>query len=270
MTDQKAGAALTLHSRRFGTGPRKALALHCSLAHSGAWRGVAGHLGDELTITALDLPGHGKSPVWGGYGDLTAETLKAILPLVTEPVDLIGHSFGGVLSLLIALEAPEMVRSLSLFEPVLMAISREDAPDLHQWNSAHMDEINAHIDAGNPAMGARLFLRVWGDGRPWDTLPEELQKVATRLIPFIGASQPALSDDNAGLIPRLGQINVPCVLMDGGQSPALMKTVQDGLAARIPTARRVTLATAGHMGPITHARDVAAEIRKTLAEASAE
>jgi pimeloyl-ACP methyl ester carboxylesterase len=270
MSAETMAAPLALHARTYGTGPRKALALHCSLAHSGAWRGVAGYLEDDLTITALDLPGHGKSPVWGGYGDLTAETLKAILPLVTEPVDLIGHSFGGVLSLLIALEAPEMVRSLSLFEPVLMAISREDAPELHKWNSAHMAEINAHIDAGNPAMGARLFLRVWGDGRPWDRLPEELQKVATRLIPFIGASQPALSDDNAGLIPRLGQIKVPCVLMDGAQSPPLMKTVQDGLAARIPNARRVTFEEAGHMGPITHAREVAAEIRKTLAGAPVE
>ncbi len=261
-------APLALYSRTFGSGPRKAVALHCSLAHSGAWRGVASHLEDELTITALDLPGHGKSPVWGGYGDLTHETLKALLPLITEPVDLIGHSFGGVLSLLIALEKPEMVRSLSLFEPVLMAVAREDAPEEHQWNSRHMAEINGYIDAGDPAMGARLFLRVWGDGRPWDRLPEELQKTATRLIPFIGASQPALSDDNANLIPRLGQINVPCVLMDGGQSPALMKTVQDGLAARIPNARRVTFESAGHMGPITHAAEVAAEIRKTMAEAA--
>ena len=267
MTTDTMAAPLALFARSYGCGPRKALALHCSLAHSGAWRGVAEELENELTITALDLPGHGKSPVWGGHGDLTEETLKAILPLITEPVDLIGHSFGGVLSLLIALERPDMVRSLSLFEPVLMAVAREDAPELHQWNRGHMDEINACIAAGDAATGARLFLRVWGDGRPWDTLPEELRKAATRLIPFIGASQPALADDNAGIIPRLGRIEAPCVLMDGAQSPPLMKTVQDGLAARMPRARRVTLESAGHMGPITHAAEVATEIRKTLAEA---
>ncbi|MEX0301721.1 MAG: alpha/beta hydrolase, partial [Leisingera sp.] len=28
-------------SRRFGRGPRHVLAVHCSLAHSGAWRGLA-------------------------------------------------------------------------------------------------------------------------------------------------------------------------------------------------------------------------------------
>ena len=268
MTTETTTAPLALFSREFGTGPRKALALHCSLAHSGAWRGVAEQLGEALTITALDLPGHGKSAPWSGQGDLTQETLDAVLPFVTEPVDLIGHSFGGVLSLLIALHRPEMVRSLSLFEPVLMAIAREDAPDQHQWNRNHMAEVDAHIEAGDPAMGARLFLRVWGDGRPWDALPEELRKAATRLIPFIGASQPALAEDNAGIIPRLGEIDVPCVLMDGGQSPALMHVVQDGLAARLPRARRVTFADAGHMGPITHAAEVAAEIRKTLAEAS--
>jgi pimeloyl-ACP methyl ester carboxylesterase len=44
-----------------------------------------------------------------------------------------------------------------------------------------------------------------------------------------------------------------------------MKVVQDGIAARMPNARRVTLDGAGHMGPITHAAEVATEIRKTLA-----
>ena len=43
--------------------------LHCSLASSDAWRGVARHLGDGLTMTGFDFRGHGKSADWDGAGD---------------------------------------------------------------------------------------------------------------------------------------------------------------------------------------------------------
>lgn len=260
-----ATAPRTLHARSFGTGARKALALHCSLAHSGAWRGVAMNLSDDLTITALDLPGHGKSPAWSGTRDVFEETLEAVLPFITEPVDLIGHSFGGVLSLMIALERPDLVRSLSLFEPVLMVMAREEGPEEYRWNEKLMEDVAAHVAAGDPEMGARAFLRTWGDGRPWADLPEDLRQSAKRLIPLVCASQPVLAEDSANIIPRLDRIMVPAVLMDGAGSPPLMKVVQDGIAARMPNARRVTLDGAGHMGPITHAAEVANEIRKTLA-----
>jgi pimeloyl-ACP methyl ester carboxylesterase len=260
-------APLALHSREFGKGPRRALALHCSLAHSGAWKGVAAELEDELTITALDLPGHGRSPDWDHAGDLTAATFEAVLPFLDQPMDLIGHSYGGVIALKLAMARPDLVRSLSLFEPVLMAVAKEDLPEEWEWNRRHMAEVNGHIAAGDPAMGARLFMRVWGDGRKWDDLPEELRQGSTRRIGSIGASQPAISEDNGGVVPRLSEIDAPAVVMDGAESPALMHVVQDGIAARLRNARRVTFDGMAHMGPVTHPKSVAAEIRATLQQA---
>ncbi|WP_299352339.1 alpha/beta hydrolase [uncultured Shimia sp.] len=258
---------MELFSQDFGTGPRKAIALHCSLAHSGAWKRVAQCLSEMLTIRAFDLPSHGKSPDWQGPEDLTQMTVDALLPHLTEPVDLIGHSFGGVVCLRLALERPEMVRSLSLFEPVLMAIAREDGPREAAWNDALMRDVGDQIARGDPEAGARIFMRVWGDGRRWADLPRDLREGSTRRIGFIASSRPGIDEDNGHIIPRLGRISVPTVLMDGGESPPLMKVVQDGIAARIPNARRVTFAGQAHMGPITHASDVAREIAVTLAEA---
>lgn len=258
-----------LHTRPFGHGPRKALALHCSLAHSGAWRGVAQELADDLAICALDLPGHGRSLEWDGQGDLTDAVVAAVIAHLTEPMDLIGHSYGGLLAVRIALERPDLVRSLSLFEPVLMSIAATDAPELAAWSDDHMGQVNAHVVSGDPAMGARLFLRLWGDGRPWDTLPEDLREGSTRRIGFIVSSQPAIAQDNRDLVSRLGQIKVPVLVMDGGKSPDVMKVVQDGLAARIGNARRVSFEDLGHMGPISHPVLVASEIRKNIARSNA-
>lgn len=258
------GQAMKLHARMFGTGPRQALALHCSLAHSGAWKGVAACLQERLTIKALDLPSHGRSPDWDGEGDMTDAAIAAILPHLNDPMDLIGHSYGGVLALRLAIEHPEMVRSLSLYEPVLMAVADYDAPAEADWNRTHMQEVNAHIKAGDPAMGARLFMRVWGDGRKWPDLPEELRRGAAQRIGFIGDSQPAIIDDNGRLVSRLQEISVPTLVMDGAMSPKLMHVVQDGIARRVPGARRVTFKGLAHMGPVTHPDLISAEIAQNL------
>ena len=258
--------AMHLFHRDYGHGPRKAIALHCSLSHSGSWKRVATCLEDQLTIRAFDLPSHGKSPDWDGAGDLTWSIVEAVIPYLTEPVDLIGHSLGALVSLHLALERPEMVRSLSLFEPVLMSIADEDDKTEAAWNHALMDEVAAAVAQGDPETAARTFMRVWGDGRKWADLPQELREGSTQRIEFIGTGHPRIGWDLRQINSRLGQINVPAVLMDGLASPRMIQIVQDGIAARIPGARRVTIEGAGHMGPITHAAEVAREIAVTLAE----
>jgi pimeloyl-ACP methyl ester carboxylesterase len=59
-----------------------------------------------------DLPGHGASsplpaPTLAGFADVLAETLE-------EPVDVLGHSLGGVVALRLAERHPLLVRSLVL------------------------------------------------------------------------------------------------------------------------------------------------------------
>ncbi|SEO77959.1 Pimeloyl-ACP methyl ester carboxylesterase [Salinihabitans flavidus] len=253
----------------FGSGPRQALALHCSLAHSGAWRGVAECLGDEMTLRCIDLPGHGRSAPCPPE-EFPDRAYAAALARLDGPVDLIGHSFGAVLALRLALERPDRVRSLLLFEPVLMAAAADD-PDLLATNGALMEEVARHARAGDPEMGARLFMRVWGDGTPWDTLPEELTGRFTGGMGYVLAAQAVLSDDIWSLLVpgRLEGLRLPALMADGEMSPGLMPEVMDRLAARIPCARRETLPGAGHMGPITHAAEFAAAIRRTLAPAEA-
>ena len=106
-----------------GRGPRPAVAIHCSLAHSGAWRGLSKALGDMLTLTAFDLPGHGRSGDWGPEdGEVQTLTTRIAETFVTAPpMDIIGHSFGATAALRLAMERPDLVRSLVLYEPVFFA-----------------------------------------------------------------------------------------------------------------------------------------------------
>ena len=126
MPEDQLPLALPPH-RVFGAAARQVLALHCSLAHAGAWSGLAGAL-SGVSVTATDQPGHGKAADWDGKTDLhrlsTDQSIAMAEVLVAKaggPIDLFGHSFGGTLALRIVLERPDLVRSLMLVEPVIFA-----------------------------------------------------------------------------------------------------------------------------------------------------
>lgn len=263
--DGKAEAAdHGLYWRVLGQGPRKALALHCNLGHSGAFRGIAEALGDVLTLEAPDMPGHGRSVAYREEIPAGQWMLDAILDQITEPVDVIGHSYGGLLGLRLALLRPDLVRSLSLYEPVTMLGAQAEAPEAVAENHAHMERVIALYEAGDSEGAVRLFVEEWGDGRPWAALPEATRAQFAGLMSFVVASQLDVLHDVGDIMPRLGQIEVPVVVMDGALSPAIMKPACDYVAAQVQNGRRATVAGAGHMGAITHAAEVAAEVRRTV------
>lgn len=250
--------------RQFGTGERECLAFHCALAHSGAWKGVAAELSDDLTICAMDFPGHGKS---GGAPDDPDHVDQAIAwaaDRLDEPKDIFGHSFGAYISLRLALLYPEKVKSLWLFEPVLMAAVRESDPDLHARNESEMTEVAALIAQGNRESATRFFMRIWGDGRPWMSLGPEARAYFQERMTQPCQTQPWLADDVVGVLPQLKSLTMPVHLLDGEKSPAIMAKVQDNLAALIPNASRETVKGAFHMGPVSHPIECAASIRSHI------
>ena len=76
-----------------------------------------------------------------------------VAELLTEPMHLVGHSYGGVVALLAAAQRPGMVRSLTVNEPPAFGL----LPD------ASVAELRRVADAlsitGLPALSLRLALR---------------------------------------------------------------------------------------------------------------
>lgn len=157
-----------LHMHILGNGPRSILALHCALSRGKVWSALAQQL-PELRVLAPDLPGHGLSADWSGKGDYCQETARALVPMLEQaasdaPLDLIGHSFGAVMALRLALERPELVRSLVLIEPVLFAAARSaGAPEYARW-LARAAPYRASLAAGDTVHAAALFQEEWGTG----------------------------------------------------------------------------------------------------------
>lgn len=250
------------HSRTFGHGPRKALGIHCTLAHSGALKGLGTALADVATLLAYDLPSHGQSGDWdrtGNVHDLATDMGRALL---TEPMDLFGHSFGATVAMRLAIEMPDMVRSLTMFEPVYFAAAAADDPALMSGHAVRNTEFDAAYASGDMMEAARAFNRGWGDGTRWDAIPEQLRQYMADRIHFVPASAPFLFEDSAGLLTKdlFSRATMPTLLMRGDQSQGTTVAINTSLERRLPNVRSVVVEGAGHMAPITNSKRVAALI----------
>jgi pimeloyl-ACP methyl ester carboxylesterase len=92
------------------------------LLHGGFTNGdglfeVFGGFATSHTLVAFDRRGHGRTADTDApfhYRDMAGETIGVIEHIERGPADLIGFSDGGVIALIVALERPDLVRSLVL------------------------------------------------------------------------------------------------------------------------------------------------------------
>lgn len=251
-------------------GSRPVLALHCSLAHGGAWSGLAAGL-QGVAVTAPDLPGHGQSGGWDGQSDLHALTTRIAADLARSlgqgrPVDILGHSFGATVALRLALEQPGLVRSLILFEPVLFAAARAAGAACWPAFLAEHQEVFALCRAGQPEAATERFHATWGGETPFHALPERQRRYMTDRIGLVLAQDATLLNDSAAMLRAMGleTLTLPVLLVEGAASPPVIPAICGELARRLPLVRHITLSGAAHMLPITHASELAPLVQTHL------
>lgn len=104
-----------------GAGPRTVYVHGLGGSHIN-WIGLAPLMAGHVRGTAVDLPGFGKTPAAGRSTTVgaNAQVLKQFLrQVVGEPVMLVGNSMGGLISMIVAAEEPDLVSALVLIDPVL-------------------------------------------------------------------------------------------------------------------------------------------------------
>ncbi|MEO0566580.1 MAG: alpha/beta hydrolase [Pseudomonadota bacterium] len=246
----------------FGQGSRQALMIHCGLSHSGAWRGMARHLSGAMTMMAFDMPGHGRSGAWDGRAELQGFTAEIGLDLLAEPAHLIGHSFGATVALRMAIMRPEMVLSLVLIEPVFFAVAAAENSEVAREIEELFSSFNDSVLRDDMHAAAEAFLGIWGDGSDWKTIPKQDQDRLAGQMHLIVASGPALHQDVGGMLAPgvLTSLTIPTLLLEGACSPRVVNQINGGLAARLPSSSRAIISGASHMVPITHPKQVSAEI----------
>lgn len=254
-----------VHWSTLGQGARKTLMIHCSLAHLGAWAPLAAELADICSMTVFDMPGHGQSDDWRvGSGEYQDAVTESAAHFVTEPMDLVGHSFGATVALRFAVEHPNLVRTLTLIEPIMISVAVRDKPEVADRMAAMMVGFDRAIAAQDWPLAAKEFTKQFGDGRPWDSLPAATQKAISDRVHLIAEGAGGVHHDTAGVLKpgRLNRVTAPVLLIQGSQAAPVMPVIIDGLSARLPNSTAFTIEGAGHMAPITHPQETAAHMKE--------
>ena len=253
---------------RYAGSGEPAVLLHCSLAHSGAWGGVMAGLADRLAMVAIDLPGHGETEFDPALDiqDQACETTIAVLERMDGPAHLIGHSFGATVALRCAVTRPDLVASLSMYEPVYFSLLAAGNPAAYAREMVESEAFSKHLLAGDRMQAAEAFLDRWGSHGGFHAMPEAQQKYMLRTIPMILENTHSVIEDRVGpvTLENIGGIEAPCLLMQGGRSPETIRFLNDLLEAALPNVERQVFQTTAHMGPISHAPEFVRVVRAFL------
>jgi pimeloyl-ACP methyl ester carboxylesterase len=208
--------------------------IHGSLGNAEAWAAVLPALEQRFEVIAPNRGGYPPGPLLERIDfERQAEELA---PLLGEGAHLVGHSYGGVISLLIAAAHPERVRSLTVSEPPAFGLAR-GTPAVDDL----ITRLSEHFEHGprEPRAFAEGFLAAVGSAVP---LPERLPPQLEQGIRASMAERPPWEAEIS--LDELAATGFPKLVISGAHHPAF-DAVCDVLETRLG-AERAVLPGAGH------------------------
>lgn len=236
---------MSLYQETQGTGPAVVL-LHGWGLHSGVWSAIASVLAQDHRVTAVDLPGFGRSRVgWRDGMDLD-QLVTDLLRALPQPAAWVGWSLGGLIALAIAARAPAAVSRLVLIGTTPRFVQTTD------WSCAMpqvvFDEFSAGLDRDVEATLTRFLGLHLGQGSADRALLRELR----RLLDACGLPEPTALRGGLRVLEQsdlrlaLPSIDVPALVLHGRDDRLVPATAAAYLVEKLPQARAVYITGAGH------------------------
>jgi len=183
-----------------------------------------------------------------GISAHAADLAELLRQLKLPPVHLIGHSYGGAIVTQVALEHPELVRSLILGEPALGSLIAEhpDGPPLLAEFAQARRVAYDDWQAGHHAKALEENLTFVFGREHFDRVRAEHYEIMAENGAVLGAAYrprpPAPSFTEA----QVRQLRMPTLLIAGSATKRMFGIICDTLAGYVPWVDRVTLADASH------------------------
>ncbi len=217
--------------------------VHGTGGSSARWTPILPALEAHFSLYALDRRGRGESDDAPNYAlEREFEDVAAVVDSIGQPVNLLGHSFGGICALEAALLTPHL-RKLILYEPPIPVAGVSIYPD------GFIDRLDALLAAGDREGVLTTFMQavVRMPSREFElrrasiawpervaaahTLPRELR--AQERYRFIAE--------------RFRGLRTPTLLLVGGDSPSFLKAASEAVTAALPDSQTVVLPGQQHI-----------------------
>ncbi len=211
---------------------------------------LADLLSENFTVYNYDRRGRGDSGDSGldGYTvDLEIEDLKAVLGAAGGNCSVFANCTGGMIAIQAA-AAGAPISKLAMYEPPYSVGSER-----HQVPDGFMDRLSALIRQGRNADAVALF-EIESVGMPEEFMARFMKNPAW---PRFEALAPTLVYDsilglgNEGEVPfdLVASVDIPVLVMDGGNSPRWQRNACEALARTFPRGRHARFDGHSHIVP---------------------
>ena len=243
-----------LHVEQSGEGPTL-LCIHGFASSSFTWRHIASAFADRFRVWTVDLLGHGLSPKPRGADYSVHEQARLILNVIHEhdmrDLTIIGHSFGGGVSLRIAMDLlgePGRLRRLVLIGSV--AFKQKLPPFVQVLRRPILGRVLPRLVSarmsGQRALNFAYHDRSriqpdqvegWAAPLRLKGTHESLRRTALQILP----------ENLDELTTRYSEVDVPALLVWGRHDRIVPMEIGERLDAALPDSRLHVLENCGHV-----------------------
>jgi pimeloyl-ACP methyl ester carboxylesterase len=251
-----------------GTGPTVVL-LPGSCATGAAWRAVVEAWGSRFRCVTTSLPGYGGTADRRSAADPSiaheAAAVETVIRRAGGRVHLVGHSFGGLVGVAVALRKEAPLASLTVLEAPAMELLRESAEDAGHYR-AFRDMNAAYFSAFERGETAAIasMIDFYGGAGTYASWPARVrayaeETTAVNILDWASAYAFPLS------AAALAAIDLPTLVAWGGASHPAAQRANVLLGRSIPGATAFTVDGAAHFMISTHPGEVARLIAAHIA-----
>jgi pimeloyl-ACP methyl ester carboxylesterase len=244
-----------------------------SCSTGAAWRPIISQWEGGFRCVTTSLLGYGGTAERRTTADTSisheAEMLESVIRRAGCPVHLVGHSFGGLTALAVALRNRVPLLSLVIVEAPAVEMLRLMGE--HQHYRAFCEMTDAYFrafDAGE-STAIEAMVDFYGGAGTFAGWPQRVRSYAmeTTAINILDwASAYGFHPEPESL----AKIKIPTLVVRGGASHPAMKRANELLAGCMAKASIVTIAGAAHFMISTHAQEVARAIARHVVQCPSE
>ncbi|PZU39908.1 MAG: alpha/beta hydrolase [Microbacterium sp.] len=232
---------------------------HGSINTAAHWRGFADAMAPFMTVYAADRRGRGESGDGAAYAfRREVEDIEAVLDVAGPDAVLLGHSFGGLVALAVALARP--LPALVLYEPPAPLAGPVGGEAIARYDAAIAR--GDHYEA--LAIGSAEFVRfprVRGD--LLRTVPGFAERAA---IAPTWSREIRATDAFGADLARFAAITAPTLMVTGLRSPAWLVSGSKTIHRSIPNSRLIEIPDDAHDAFATSPRAFAQLVHSFLRE----
>lgn len=246
-----------------GEGERSALLLHGWMCSAQLMQNVRAELEGHMRVAAIDFPGHGRQgksapppEPWGvpEYMEMTAAVIDR---LHLAPCDIVAHSFGARVAILLAATYPERVGRMILTGAAGIKKPKTGGASARQRlykglrGAVNLAE-RTHLFGSLPEKGRERLVQAFGSP-DYRALSPEMRKTFVKVI-------------SLDLTDQLERIKAPTLLYWGAQDTETPLWMARVMEERIPDAGLVVEEGAGHFAYLEHSRTFLRVVHSFLLE----